>query len=725
MENHRTLSHFINAKGTMNLIGSILLVVILVVGNFGIADAKREYTDAFNKYYGTFGVENGTTMGSCITCHNQPDGKGKYNPYGIDYLVNGFNFGAIESLDSDNDGFDNLTEILEDSWPGDPGSIPQPGNSPPVADAGPDQTVQEASPVTLDGSGSFDSDGTIASYRWRQISGVAVTLSDVSAVRPAFTAPASGSADEVLTFELTVTDDTAQVSTDTCIVTVNWVNDPPVADAGPDQTVGESSNATLDGSNSTDPDGNLASYAWVQKTGIAVTLSDATAAKPTFTSPVIGSGGAALTFELTVTDSLGLTAVDSCIVNVVAGNKSPVADAGIDQTVDEGSAVTLDGSNSSDPDGVIVAFQWTQAAGTPVVLSDATAARPTFTAPDVGPGSAALTFNLTITDDGGLQSSDTCIVNVSWINLAPVANAGSDQTGASSVEEGSMVKLDGTGSVDSDDGIAAYLWQQVGGGPAVTLSDPAAAQPSFVTPPVDAGEATLTFRLTVTDNGGLQATDEVLVTIYDNGIGGFPTDVITTTSAGGIPIGIVAGTGGSITEFATIDPGTLPDASVMPEDLLYGLLDLKIKTDVSGGTATAVVHLANPAPDGYKWYKYNALTRQWIDYSATDVNGTKGAVFNAARDQVTLTLVDNGPGDDDGSQNGIIADPSGLGAASSSIAAGFSNDFGGSSGCFIGAASTDKGRSPFTPELFIGGLLILAATGCTVWTRFYLKAKKS
>jgi hypothetical protein len=96
-------------------------------------------------------------------------------------------------------------------------------------------------------------------------------------------------------------------------------------------------------------------------------------------------------------------------------------------------------------------------------------------------------------------------------------------------------------------------------------------------------------------------------------------------------------------------------------------------------------------------------------------------VFNGTRDQVTLTLVDNGPGDDDGSQNGIIADPSGLGAASSSISAGVSNAFGSGAGCFIAAAATDAQKSPVKPEAFIGLLLVLvsysAALGCLLKKR--------
>jgi hypothetical protein len=171
-----------------------------------------------------------------------------------------------------------------------------------------------------------------------------------------------------------------------------------------------------------------------------------------------------------------------------------------------------------------------------------------------------------------------------------------------------------------------------------------------------------------------------------------------------------------------MDPRTLPNPSELPEDLMYGLLDFQIKTDVPGGTATVVIYLSNPAPDGYKWYKYNAVTRKWIDYAATNVSGTKGAVFNAARDEVTLTLVDNGPGDDDGVQNGIIADPSGLGAASSSLSVGGlsdfggiggSNDFGGITGCFIRTAAPDSASAPFKPMTIIGWFLMVVLAGCS------------
>jgi hypothetical protein len=104
-------------------------------------------------------------------------------------------------------------------------------------------------------------------------------------------------------------------------------------------------------------------------------------------------------------------------------NMPPTADAGPDQTVDEGSTVTLDGSNSWDDDGTIVSYDWTQIGGVAVTLSETWTAQPIFTAPDVGSEWILLTFQVTITDDGGLQSQDTCIVQVSPLNIEPPGSA--------------------------------------------------------------------------------------------------------------------------------------------------------------------------------------------------------------------------------------------------------------------------------------------------------------
>ncbi len=452
----------------------------------------------------------------------------------------------------------------------------------------------------------------------------------------------------------------------------------PTADAGPDQTVEEGVTVTLDGSNSSDPGDGITSYLWEQTVGTPVTLSDTTAVQPTFTAPDLGAEGVSLTFQLTVTDNGGLQDTDTCIVNVTGDNDPPISDAGSDQTVEEGVTVTLDGSNSTDPDDGVAFYQWEQTDGTSVTLSDSTASHPTFTAPNVDEDGEALTFQLTVTDNGGLQDTDTCIVNVTGDNDPPVSDAGPDQT----IEEGNTVTLDGSNSTDLDDGIHRYLWSQTRGTP-VSLSDTTAVQPTFVTPPVDSNGTQLEFLLSIIDNGGLEHTDKVSIDITDNGITDFPADVLPTESATEMKIGIRVESGGAVTSFLTILPASISDTTNMPDDMIYGLIDLRAKPDIAGGTVKLTVFLANPAPDGYKWYKYGT-NYGWYDFSDY-------AQFNDDRDQVTLTLTDGGIGDDDGVANGVILDPSGLGAAPTTPeptpSTTPSGGGGGGGGCFIATAA--------------------------------------
>ncbi|MCK5194127.1 MAG: hypothetical protein KAQ71_09975, partial [Desulfobulbaceae bacterium] len=229
-------------------------------------------------------------------------------------------------------------------------------------------------------------------------------------------------------------------------------NQPPIANAGPDQTVDEGQLVTLDGSNSTDPDDGIASYHWVQTGGPQVTLSDPNGPQTTFTAPDVGTEGASLIFELTVVDHSGLESTDSCVVNVTWLNEPPEANAGFDQTVDEGVVVTLDGSSSFDIDDGIASYLWTQISGPAATLLNPTSSQPTFTTPDVGPEGASLNFNLVVTDFGGLQDTDSCIVNVSWQNQSPTAVVAEQYIEAN---QGTIVTLDGSMSTDPDDGIAS------------------------------------------------------------------------------------------------------------------------------------------------------------------------------------------------------------------------------------------------------------------------------
>ena len=181
-------------------------------------------------------------------------------------------------------------------------------NRAPAANAGPDQSVNSKANVTLDGSSSSDPDGDSLGYSWAQTSGPAVTLSNIHAVKPTFTAPAGNHA---LVFSLIVNDGTLDsLVADTVTITVG--DRAPVANAGPDQSVNSNASVTLDGSSSSDPDGDSLSYGWAQTSGPAVTLSNIHAVKPTFTAPAVAG---ALTFKLTVSDG-SLTSSDSVGVTV-------------------------------------------------------------------------------------------------------------------------------------------------------------------------------------------------------------------------------------------------------------------------------------------------------------------------------------------------------------------------------------------------------------------------
>jgi len=199
-------------------------------------------------------------------------------------------------------------------------------NQAPTANAGPDQTVNSGSTVTLDGSGSTDPENDALTYAWSQDSGPAVTLSDASAVMPTFTAP-TGPA--TLGFTLQVCDPSNACDTDSVTINVNSpANQAPTADAGPDQTVASGAAVTLDGSGSSDPDGDALTYAWSQSSGPAVTLSDASAVMPTFTAP---TGPATLAFDLQVCDPSNACDTDSVTINVNA--PPPVVDIAMDVIV--------------------------------------------------------------------------------------------------------------------------------------------------------------------------------------------------------------------------------------------------------------------------------------------------------------------------------------------------------------------------------------------------------
>ena len=285
------------------------------------------------------------------------------------------------------------------------------------------------------------------------------------------------------------------------------------AAAGPDQQARAAVAVSLNGLNSTGLAGGVASYHWTQTDGPAVALSDPNAAETIFLAPESDADGKSLRFQLTVTNSQGGESEDSCIVNVSESDTAPVAEAGPNQAVRAAQIVELDGSQSSASDS-IVSYNWRQISGIPVVLTDASAALTTFVAPDAVAGGEALVFELTVTDQAGLRSRDTCIVNVLSNENPPTAHAGTNRT----VFAGSGVLLDGSGSTDPGEGIVSYGWRQVSGKP-VVLSAPTGEKTTFIAPDVESLEEELVFELTVADATGLEDKSKVVITVAPHSAG--------------------------------------------------------------------------------------------------------------------------------------------------------------------------------------------------------------
>ncbi len=387
-------------------------------------------------------------------------------------------------------------------------------NDPPMANAGLDQTVQVGDTVFLDGSGSSDTDDGIDKYHWAQIGAPKVILLNSNTPALSFIAPSFTGTSKELVFQLTVTDRANQTSTDEVTITVENNANPPMAHAGKDRSVKETTMVMLNGSASSDLDGDIVSYHWAQRRGPAATLIDSDKAISTFYAPKV-SKDVVLEFQLTVTDAGGRSDTGTVKITVEESGIPPVSNAGQDQIVYEGHVVTLDGSGSKDADDTIKRYLWTQVSGPEITLSNPGAACPTFTAPAYDALQNELIFQLEVFDQNGLRSADDVKVSIKASVTPPVAEAGPDQV----VNEGDIVMLDGSGSFDPDDGIKSYHWEQMSG-VAVILSNPSFQKPSFEAPKISKDSSALSFKLTVEDFSGRTDSDQVSVTINRHSSGG-------------------------------------------------------------------------------------------------------------------------------------------------------------------------------------------------------------
>ncbi len=371
------------------------------------------------------------------------------------------------------------------------------GANPPVANAGAYQSVFEGETVTLDASASSDIDGDPLNYSW--YTPYEIVLSSTTAMKPTFIAP-QVTKDTDFYIYLNVSDGVNQsINSGMVIITVKNVNQAPTANAGINQSVNEGTLVTLNGSASTDSDGNPLTFLWTAPTG--VTLASATASVTTFTAPMVTTD-TPYAFSLVVNDGTLSSTAATVTITVKNVNKIPVANAGPDQTLNEGALVTLNGSASTDPDGTPLTYRWTAPAG--ITLSSATASVTTFIAPEVTTDTP-YTFSLVVNDGTDTSTTDQVIVTVKQVNKAPVANAGQPQT----LKGWRTVTLDGSASSDQDGDVITYQWTAPAG---IVLSSATAAKPTFSAPNVTTQTA-YTFSLVVSDGKLNSATASVTITL--------------------------------------------------------------------------------------------------------------------------------------------------------------------------------------------------------------------
>lgn len=387
-------------------------------------------------------------------------------------------------------------------------------NAPPVAHAGRAMSVVAGMGIMLYGSESSDANGDILIYKWSLVSkptGSTAQLLDVNSVRPYLSMDLPGA------YEVSLIVNDGKVDSAPAFVTMTAVvaNAPPVANAGVLQNVLKGSTVILDGSASSDANGDTLTYYWTLTSSppmSTATLSSPRLVKPSFIADRAGTYVA----TLRVDDGKITSNPMNVTITATSTNAAPVANAGVDLHVLSGmDMVTLDGRASSDADGDNLSYKWTFISVPANSMLqpfpgawDRSQAVSSFWAHVPGTYVVSLVVNDGTVDSA--PSTATIIATASSTNGRPMANAGMDQL----VEPGTTVRLTGLGSADVERDVLTYRWQLKSKpfGSKAVLSSLTDAQPTFVADM--AGDYVAT--LIVNDGSANSSEDNVTVTATPN-----------------------------------------------------------------------------------------------------------------------------------------------------------------------------------------------------------------
>lgn len=298
----------------------------------------------------------------------------------------------------------------------------------PRAMAGDPVTVAPGEVVPFSGIMSVPSDSPLTTYQWTFGDGA---LAQTAEAEHSYEAPGSYRA------VLRVSDGSqhpCNFGVATRLVTVNF---PPVAEAGTDVSTIVGRAVTLDGIASYDVDGAIETYDW--------NMGDGTVLQGSLVTHVYTTPGV-YRVALSVTDDSGVGNAQSEDYLTIRVNAPPVpVIVGPTEPVAVGEAVPLDGSGSTDADGVILSHLWDFGDG---AMGEGDLAEYAWARPGV------YEVTLTVIDDSGTQSATQSTTFQVVVNTRPVAEAGPDQ-----FVTASEVQFDGTASRDIDGRIARYFWE--------------------------------------------------------------------------------------------------------------------------------------------------------------------------------------------------------------------------------------------------------------------------
>ena len=352
-------------------------------------------------------------------------------------------------------------------------------NAPPVAAAGADLSVAPGGPVRLDGSASFDHDGSLTAWRW--------DFDDLPDPVLAATADRTWDAPGVHTAQLTVTDASgAANATATDEVTIR-VNHAPVAEAGP-EIVTDDLYVTLDGSASSDGDGDRLIHTWDFGDGSPRATGDSV--KHAYPRSGI------FPVTLTVDDGTGLSNATATDATRVLIDARPLAVAGGNRDVCSGDPILFDASASSDPDGGLLRYDWDFGDGS---RSDIVNPNKTYEQPGV------YTVVLTVRDELGLPIGIHSDRVAAVVREAPISDAGEPITACTN----QTVRFDGAGSTDADGAVNAFSWNFGDG------SSGGGERPTHVFERPGTYNVTLTITGDARGSCGALDTDDTLVTVVE------------------------------------------------------------------------------------------------------------------------------------------------------------------------------------------------------------------